>query len=164
MNSQNNEPIFKTGTNLYMNIKTPETVFVTGRGMKQPAFLISGLILLVIGLVLTGIFSTEGYSVVFYGAILYGIANIVNYFNFQKMTISVSNLRITGRCVYHSSISIPLERVSSVQMKGDGAVWVYYTNDYGKQKTARFPSMENAEQIYNTIYSLVFPPSVTPQM
>ncbi len=141
-----------------MDNQNGETIFVTGKGMKIPVNLIAGSICVGLGIILGAVFSSEGYSVVFYGAFVYGIAYIVMYFRYLKMTIAVSNLRIMGRCVYHSSIDIPLGQVNSVQIKGNGFLWVFYTNNSGKQKKAIFPKMENTEQIYNAIYSLTSAP------
>lgn len=135
-----------------------ETIFVTGKGMKIPAVLIVGFICLGLGIILSAVFSSQSYSVVFYGAFFYGIGYIVWFFKYLKMTIAVSNLRITGRCIYHKHIDIPLGNVNSVQIVRNGFLWVFYTNNSGKQKKAIFPKMENTEQIYNAIYSLISAP------
>ncbi len=140
-------------------LQNGETVFITGVGMKNKTHLICGLVCIGLGFGLSIIFSSilQGGSVLFWGAIVWGIAYLVWYFKFQKMNITVTNFRIMGRCIYRKSISIPLQFVNAVQVESNGNLKIMFINN-GKQDTVFFPKMENTEQIYNAIYSLVFAP------
>ncbi|MDE7231293.1 MAG: hypothetical protein K2N56_12495 [Oscillospiraceae bacterium] len=141
-----------------MDNQNGETIFVTGKGMKMPAVLIAGFVLIGISTALSVAFSSEFFTIIFGVAIIYGIGCIIMYFKYQHMTISVSNLRIMGSEVYHSYVDISLSRVNGVQLNGNGFFTVTYINDSGKQKKAVFPKMENSEQICNAIYSLISAP------
>lgn len=147
-----------------MEHQNGETVFITGMGMKNQTCLTAGLIGIGLGIGLSILFSSilGGGSVLFWGAIVWGIGQLIWYFKFLKMNISVTNFRIMGRCIYRKSVSIPLQCVNAVQVENNGNLKIMFINN-GKQDTVYFPKMENTEQIYNTIYSLVFAPPSAPQ-
>lgn len=140
-----------------MNLQNNETVFVTGRGMKNKSVLVCGWILIAGGIILSIAFSSGSAAVFFWGAVVYGIIDLSWYFRYQKMTIAVSDLRIMGKAIAQSSVNIPLGQVTAVMIQRNGFLKVTY-HCSGAQRSVRFPKMENTEQIYNAIYSLTSAP------
>lgn len=156
INNKNNGTVFNSGEELYLNYQN-ETVFISGGGAKITSCLVAGLIGIALGIILTAL---SGGFVIVYGLPLYGIASIIRYFTFKGMSISVSNLRITGKAVGKSNVNISLSQIRLVQIQNNGFLRIYYADSFGKQKKVIFPKMDNTEQIANAIYSLIAPPTL----
>lgn len=131
-----------------------ETVFVTGKGAKDKMWLIWGLVSIAGFLILAGIAGAGGGAVVGLPA---GIVFLVNYFRFQHAYIQVTNLRVLGKGT-NGNADIPLNQIQNVSLGLGTAIAIKYIAPTGKLKTARFPKMENTEQIFNAIYSLTTAP------
>ena len=133
-----------------------ETVFITGGSPKHYSYIGWGLGCLSLGIILTAVTDAAGFPVLFYGLIIWGILYTVMFFVVMTMHIAVSNYRVTGKCFYRK-VDISLGSITDVNIQPNGSLAVkYFVNR--AQKTAVFPKMENTQQIYNAIYSLVFTP------
>lgn len=132
-----------------------ETVFVTGKGAKNKAYLIAGLVW-VAGLIILLSIMPSGGRVTVTGVPI-GLVLLIDYFRFQHAYIQVTNLRVAGKAAY-GNVDIPLNRIQNISRGFGSTITIKYIAPNGALKRAIFPKMENTEQIFNAIYSLTTAP------
>lgn len=145
-------------------VNSGETVYISGNAKPKKVFLVYAVIYLVMSVVNIIIVSSitsrpdvelldpSGAFMVIV-VLFFGGINMVNfYFKSKKCSITVTNMRIMGKCLKYGKgdVDVPIDQVSKVILENNGDIRV----KAGKSKF-RFPATDNSVQIVDVINKLI---------